>query len=197
MPQVSKRGSRSRHWPVPTRPRPNLPRPTTPVLSLEEVLRFDVTTAWVLSKWPRVSANLAELDMQGYRVPLVTGTGDADVAGSLTYYFNAKQRSGADHFLRHYGRHAAAGGLSRIDVQLQADPDRGAEPVRVPGEIVDLGQRDQRARGSSGLGRTKRRAELAIRSGAIDRPAEVDGLAQRAGVGLPCFARGPVRTGGL
>ena len=68
------------------------PRPTTPVLSLEEVLRFDVTTAWVLSKWPRVWANLAELDMQGYRVPLVTGTGDADVAGSLTYYFNAKQR---------------------------------------------------------------------------------------------------------
>ncbi len=75
----------------PAAPKP-APRPTTPVLTLEEVLRFDVTTAWVLSKWPRVSANLAELDMQGYRVPLVTGTGDSDVAGSLTYYFNAKQR---------------------------------------------------------------------------------------------------------
>lgn len=67
-------------------------KPTTPMYSLEEVLRFDVTTSWVLSKWPRVSANLAELDVQGYRVPLVTGTTDADVAGSLTYYFNAKQR---------------------------------------------------------------------------------------------------------
>ncbi len=59
---------------------------------LEEVLRFDVTTAWVLGNWPRVSADLAELDLQGYRVPLVSGTADSDVAGSLTYYFNPKQR---------------------------------------------------------------------------------------------------------
>jgi hypothetical protein len=59
---------------------------------LEDVLRFDVTTAWVLANWPRVSAGLAELDLQGYRVPLVSGTSDGDVAGSLTYYFNPKQR---------------------------------------------------------------------------------------------------------
>jgi hypothetical protein len=30
--------------------------------------------------------------MQGYRVPLVTGGGLADVAGSLTYYFNSQQQ---------------------------------------------------------------------------------------------------------
>lgn len=71
---------------------PKAAKPATPIHSLEEVLRFDVTTAWVLANWPRVSANLAELDVQGYRVPLVTGTSDADVAGSLTYYFNQKQR---------------------------------------------------------------------------------------------------------
>ncbi|HEY4308505.1 MAG TPA: DUF6690 family protein [Pirellulales bacterium] len=75
---------------------PATPKPpslkTTPFHSLEEVLRFDVTTNWVLSNWPRVSADLAELDLQGYRVPLITGTSDADVAGSLTYYFNPKQR---------------------------------------------------------------------------------------------------------
>ena len=59
---------------------------------LEEVLRFDVTSGWVLASWPRVSADLAELDVQGYRVPLVSGTTDSDVAGSLTYYFNSKQR---------------------------------------------------------------------------------------------------------
>jgi hypothetical protein len=62
------------------------------VRPLEDVLRFDVTTSWVLANWPRVSAGLAELDMQGYRVPLVSGTSDGDVAGSLTYYFNPKQR---------------------------------------------------------------------------------------------------------
>ncbi len=30
--------------------------------------------------------------MHGYRVPLVTGTGESDLAGSLTYYFNKKQQ---------------------------------------------------------------------------------------------------------
>jgi hypothetical protein len=59
---------------------------------LQEVFRFDVTTAWVLGRWPRVSTGLAKLDLQGYRVPLVTGAAESDLAGSLTYYFNPKQR---------------------------------------------------------------------------------------------------------
>ena len=59
---------------------------------LADVLRFDVTTGWIMSRWPRVSASLAELDLQGYRVPLVTGTRADDVAGSLTYYFDKQQR---------------------------------------------------------------------------------------------------------
>jgi hypothetical protein len=62
-----------------------------PVYRLEEVLRFDVSTTWVTSRWPRISAGLAELDLHGYRVPLVTGTGEQDLAGSLTYYFNKQQ----------------------------------------------------------------------------------------------------------
>ena len=32
------------------------------------------------------------MQLQGYRVPLVTGTTEADLAGSLTYYFNAQQQ---------------------------------------------------------------------------------------------------------
>jgi hypothetical protein len=64
----------------------------TPVVELPQALRFDVTTAWVLGRWPRVSAGLAQLDLQGYRVPLVTGTKPDDLAGSLTYYFNRGQR---------------------------------------------------------------------------------------------------------
>ena len=50
------------------------------------------TSAWVLARWPRVSTRLANLDLQGYRVPLVSGTADGDLAGSLTYYFNSQQR---------------------------------------------------------------------------------------------------------
>jgi hypothetical protein len=62
------------------------------VNQLEQVFRFDVTTAWVMGHWSRVSTSLAELNLQGYRVPLVTGTKDSDLAGSLSYYFNPQQR---------------------------------------------------------------------------------------------------------
>lgn len=58
---------------------------------LNQVMDFAVTPAWVLTQWPRVSASLAELDLQGYRVPLVTGTREDDLAGSLTYYFDQQQ----------------------------------------------------------------------------------------------------------
>ncbi len=64
----------------------------TPAPALAEVLRFDISPAWVLQRWPRVSTDLAYLQLHGYRVPLVTGTSQSDVAGSLTYYFNSTQR---------------------------------------------------------------------------------------------------------
>ncbi len=61
-------------------------------VDLAEVLRFDVTPGWVMQQWPWISAGLSQLPLHGYRVPLVTGTAVDDLAGSLTYYFNAKQR---------------------------------------------------------------------------------------------------------
>jgi hypothetical protein len=57
-----------------------------------EIFRFDVTTAWVMSRWARVSTGMAQLQLQGYRVPLVTGTGKDDLAGALTYYFGPEQQ---------------------------------------------------------------------------------------------------------
>lgn len=62
------------------------------VHELTEVLRFDISPAWVVRQWPRVSSGLAQLQLQGYRVPLVTGTDQDDLAGSLTYYFNPRQQ---------------------------------------------------------------------------------------------------------
>lgn len=60
-----------------------------PAIHLEEVFRFDVTKDWVFSRWPRKSTALGDQDLYGVRVPLVSGTAVDDVAGSLTYYFNA------------------------------------------------------------------------------------------------------------
>lgn len=64
----------------------------TPTYSVAEVLRMDVTKEWVYQRWPRKSTALAELDLYGIRVPLVTGTQLSDIAGSLTYYFGADGR---------------------------------------------------------------------------------------------------------
>jgi hypothetical protein len=82
-------------WADPLLPaaRPSALQPEgAPAPTLDEVLRFDVSPAWVLQRWPRVSTDLALLQLHGYRVPLVTGTSQSDVAGSLTYYFNSAQR---------------------------------------------------------------------------------------------------------
>lgn len=57
-----------------------------------DAIRFDATPSWVIARWPRVSSALAPLQLQGYRVVLVTGTAEDDLAGSLTYYFNARQQ---------------------------------------------------------------------------------------------------------
>ncbi|MGE0757848.1 MAG: DUF6690 family protein [Pirellulaceae bacterium] len=59
---------------------------------LPETLRFDIDPRWVTDRWPRVSTVHAQPDLEGLRVPLVSGTGPADILGSLTYYFDRRQR---------------------------------------------------------------------------------------------------------
>lgn len=71
---------------------PNLPLEGASVNQFWEILRFDLTPQWIANRWPRVTTALAELDLQGFRVPLVTGTAEDDLAGSLTYYYNADRQ---------------------------------------------------------------------------------------------------------
>lgn len=59
-----------------------------PVSDLREVLRFDISPQWVTERFSRVTTVLAELHLDGLRVPLVTGTGPNDLAGSISYYFD-------------------------------------------------------------------------------------------------------------
>jgi hypothetical protein len=58
------------------------------IRSMDEVLRFDISPDWIISVWPRVTTGLGQIQLKGYRVPLVTGTAQDDLAGSLTYYFD-------------------------------------------------------------------------------------------------------------
>jgi hypothetical protein len=62
-----------------------------PVIDLSEAIRFDITTSSLFQRWPRVVTGLPEGELQGYRMPLITGTREDDIAGSLTYYFNRQQ----------------------------------------------------------------------------------------------------------
>jgi hypothetical protein len=64
----------------------------TDVAEMAEVFRLDVTPVWVMNRWTRVSTQLAGLNEHGYRVPLVTGSREDDLAGALTYYFTAEHR---------------------------------------------------------------------------------------------------------
>ena len=69
-----------------------LPEDRPATVDLAEALRFDVSPAWVMERWPWVSAGLSQLPLAGYRVPLLSGAAEDDLAGSLTYYFNARQQ---------------------------------------------------------------------------------------------------------
>ncbi|WP_197169142.1 DUF6690 family protein [Novipirellula galeiformis] len=55
---------------------------------IREVLRFDIGSEWVINRFTRVTTVLADLNMEGLRVPIVTGTKADDLAGTLTYYFD-------------------------------------------------------------------------------------------------------------
>ena len=61
-------------------------------VDLEQAFRWEITPAWILGNWPRVTTHLSALDSQGYRVTLITGTGQTDLAGAVTYYFDPQQR---------------------------------------------------------------------------------------------------------
>lgn len=76
------------------RPRPQLDTTLTgpPVANFGEIVRFDISPVWVTSRWPRVTTVTAEMGMEGLRVPVVTGTNNDDLAGSLTYYFDRYHR---------------------------------------------------------------------------------------------------------
>ncbi len=60
----------------------------TQVHDLRDVVRFDISPNWVTERFARVSTVLADLQLEGLRVPIVTGTQADSLAGTLTYYFD-------------------------------------------------------------------------------------------------------------
>jgi hypothetical protein len=61
------------------------------VIDLREVLRFDIVPGWLPQRFSRVTTVTSNVQMDGLRVPLITGTQPKDIAGTLTYFFDASK----------------------------------------------------------------------------------------------------------
>lgn len=61
-------------------------------LPLERLFRFDISPQWITTHWSRVSTIITQTELQGLRVPVVTGTETHALAGVVTYYFDARDR---------------------------------------------------------------------------------------------------------
>ena len=72
-------------------------------MELHQLFRFDVSPHWVTANWPRVSTILTPTDLQGLRVPVVTGTQKQALVGVLTYYFDSQDRLVRIAFQGHTG----------------------------------------------------------------------------------------------
>ncbi len=103
---------------------PNLCGPTTS--SISQLLNFDATPAWVMNNWRRVSTRLVEFDLESLRVPIVTGIGPHDLAGSLTYYFGRRQVLQRIAFDGYTGDPAPLTSIMEQKYGLQAEPWLGA-----------------------------------------------------------------------
>lgn len=94
-----------------------------PIQDLREVLRFDITPEWVTSRFSRVTTVLAATELEGLRVPMVTGIGPSDLAGTLTYYFDYSGK------LQRVMVHAFTGDASRVIETMTQHYGLQAEPT--------------------------------------------------------------------
>jgi hypothetical protein len=62
----------------------------TAITPVNQALRFDVTKQWVDQTWPRKTVAPTDVGLTSVRVPLISGTQPASLAGSLTYFFNTQ-----------------------------------------------------------------------------------------------------------
>jgi hypothetical protein len=127
--------------------------PGPAISNFGEVLQFDLTPLAITRKWSRVSTGLSDPRLQGYRVPLMTGTSDSDLVGSLTYYFDGRPKMRRITFLgstgdprrlvdflsRQYGFRRYQTGDARITAYRVRYPYSGLLQI-LPAEVLDKHQ---------------------------------------------------------
>jgi hypothetical protein len=100
-------------------------RPSVPLLTPQQLFRFDVTPTWIVSNWPRVTTQLTDGELEGLRVTVVTGTGVQDLTGALTYYFDRQRRLQRILFSGYTGDPRPLVALLSQQYGLKLDPELG------------------------------------------------------------------------
>ena len=90
-----------------------------------EFVRFDITPGWVTATFPRVSTVLSNVQMDGLRVPVVTGTSSSDFAGTVDYYFDRQQSLRRIILQGHCGDPTEIVQLLREHYKLMPEPSLG------------------------------------------------------------------------
>jgi hypothetical protein len=103
------------------------PTPRSP--SAEQALQFNVTKEWVYRNFDRKSTGPTDLGLFAIRVPFVSGTQSASLAGSLTYYFNTQEQ------VEHISFRGRTGDPSRL-VRLLMQKYQFQPAPSQPGEYV-------------------------------------------------------------
>jgi hypothetical protein len=127
--------------------------PGPEVSDFGDIFRFDLSPQTITQRWSRVSTVLSDMQYQGYRVPLVTGTRESDLAGSLTYYYDGRPRTRRITFLgatgdpqrlvgylgKYYAFRQMPGPSPRVMVYRAHSRFRGELTV-TPAEVIDKSQ---------------------------------------------------------
>lgn len=88
----------------------------------DHFINFNANPRWIMETWPRVSTTLSDVQLEGLRVPLVSGSRIDDIAGSLTYYFDK------DKVLQRITFHGTTGDERRLVAMLTQHYKFESEP---------------------------------------------------------------------
>ncbi len=92
----------------------------------EPFFRFDISPSWVEQNWDFVTACVGPMNLQGYRVALVTGSSPDDLTGVITYYFDNRKK------LQQIGFQGTTGDLGRLTAMLNSHFKMGQKLVNDP-----------------------------------------------------------------
>ena len=93
------------------------------IRDLRDVMRFDIGPDWVIDRFSRVSTVLADMNLKGLRVPIVTGIKADDIAGTMTFYFDRSDR------LQRLTLHGFTGNTKRFSETMVANYGLKKEPA--------------------------------------------------------------------